>query len=352
MSELSNYLEDELLDHVLGGGDYTAPDPLYLALADATVNDATTGTTISEPSGNNYSRDSETNNATNFPAASGGAKASGAEFTFPTPSGSWGTITDMAFVDAATNGNMLAYTALAASKVISNGNTVRFASGAITLAFKLKQMATYLANELLDHVWGNAAYSRPATVYIALFELGAANAFTADNTTDTFTDASHGLSDGDAVLVTNTGGALPSGLSEQTRYFIVNSTTNTFQLAIEPSGTAVSISDDGTGTQNWHASLKPDGTGATEATYTNYARVAVTNNATNFPASSGGSKANGIDFTFPSPSGASNELAEWAIFDASTSGNMLFYAPLTQRETPGDGDAIAFSTGNLTVALQ
>lgn len=352
MAELSNYLEDELLDHVLGGGDYTAPATLYLALATATVNDATTGTTITEPSGNNYGRDTVTNNATNFPAASAGSKSNGVEFTFPTPSGSWGTITDMAYADAATVGNLLAYTVLNASKVINNGNTVRFAIGALTLAFKLKQMATYLANELLDHVWGNAAYTRPATVYVALFKLGAANAFTTDHTTETLTDTAHGLSNGDPVLLTNSGGALPTGLSEQTRYFVVNKTDDTFQLSLEPGGSVVTFSSNGTGTNNWHAGLKADGTGATEADYTSYARAAVTNNGTNFPASSGGAKSNGADISFPSPTGASAELAEWAIFDASTSGNMLFFAPLTQRETPGIGDTVKFATGDLTVALQ
>jgi hypothetical protein len=47
----SDYLELELLDHVLGGADYSRPSPVHVALFTATPSDSGGGT---EVSGNNY----------------------------------------------------------------------------------------------------------------------------------------------------------------------------------------------------------------------------------------------------------------------------------------------------------
>jgi hypothetical protein len=71
----TNFLEDELLDHVFGASAYTAPVTLYFLASTTTISDDGTGAT--EPVGNNYSRTPVTNNLTNFPAASSGAKANG-----------------------------------------------------------------------------------------------------------------------------------------------------------------------------------------------------------------------------------------------------------------------------------
>lgn len=126
----SNYLELEVLDHVLGGADYTRPATVYVGLH--TADPGETGAT-GEVSGNNYSRASVTNNSTNWPAASGGSKSNGASITFATPSGSWGTVTHFSIWDAATTGNCLFKGALTASQTIGSGNAVSFGVGAITI---------------------------------------------------------------------------------------------------------------------------------------------------------------------------------------------------------------------------
>ncbi len=76
-------------------------------------------------------------------------------------------------------------------------------------------------------------------------------AFTAANATETFTSAAHGLSDGMCIQVKNSGGALPTGLSALTNYYVITATTNTFQLSATKAGSAVTISDDGSGTNTW-----------------------------------------------------------------------------------------------------
>lgn len=127
----SDYLEDELLDHVLGGADYTRPATVYVGLFTAAPTDAGGGT---EVSGNNYARVSVTNNATNFPASSGGAKANGTAITFDTPSGSWGTVVAMGIFDASSAGNLLAWADLAVNKSVSSGDVVAFAVGELDVS--------------------------------------------------------------------------------------------------------------------------------------------------------------------------------------------------------------------------
>lgn len=126
----SNYLENKVLDHVLGGSDYTRAATVYLALSTADPGEA--AGTIAEPSGNNYARLAVTNNATNFPAASSGSKSNGVDMTFATPSGTWGLVTHFAVFDASSGGNMLFYGALTVSKTINNTDTVLFPASSLT----------------------------------------------------------------------------------------------------------------------------------------------------------------------------------------------------------------------------
>ena len=81
--------------------------------------------------------------------------------------------------------------------------------------------------------------------------------FTADNATDVFTLASHGLANGTAVEVRNSGGALPASLEIDTEYYIVTATANTFQLSATSGGAALGITTDGTGTNTLYKSTRP-----------------------------------------------------------------------------------------------
>jgi hypothetical protein len=131
MGSFNNYLEDEILDHIFGGAAWSAPASTYIGLSTADPTDDASG--VAEPSGNGYARVNFTNNATNWPAASGGAKANGVAVTFPEASGSWGTITHFFINDAATAGNYLAHGALTASKVVDSGDTISFPIGDIDI---------------------------------------------------------------------------------------------------------------------------------------------------------------------------------------------------------------------------
>jgi len=64
--------------------------------------------------------------------------------------------------------------------------------------------------------------------------------------TDTITITSHGFSDDDIVYFS--GSDIPAGLIANTKYYIVNSTINTFKVSTSVGGTGVDITSTGTGT--------------------------------------------------------------------------------------------------------
>jgi hypothetical protein len=127
----TNYLELKLLDLVLGEIAFTSPATVYLALHTA---DPTEVGNVAEVSGNAYARVAVTNNATNFPAASGGSKSLNVDQTFPTPTpAGWGVVTHFSIWDASSAGNCLIYGALTASKTINAGDVVKFTATNLTV---------------------------------------------------------------------------------------------------------------------------------------------------------------------------------------------------------------------------
>lgn len=124
----ADFLENELLDHVWGNAAFSPAATLYVGLSTTTPNDD--GTNITEPSGGAaYARVAVTNNATNWPAASGGAKSNGIAIDFPTATGSWGTVTHFFVADAGAGGNIYGSGALTVAKTIDSGDTASFAIG-------------------------------------------------------------------------------------------------------------------------------------------------------------------------------------------------------------------------------
>jgi hypothetical protein len=120
---ISTYLANELLDHCFGNAAFSAPATVYVALFTVAPTAGGGGT---EVTGGSYARVSVTNNATNFPAASGQIKRNGTSITFPTPTADWapsGTpVIGAALFDASTSGNMLIYGVFTTSRVIVNGD--------------------------------------------------------------------------------------------------------------------------------------------------------------------------------------------------------------------------------------
>lgn len=126
----STYLANKVLDHVLGGGDYTRPATVYLALFTVAPSDSGGGT---EVSGNAYARKAVTNDSTNFPAASAGSKTLATDVVWPAPTGSWGTVVAVALFDASTAGNLLYWTTIS-GVAVSSGSSPIFVGGSLTFS--------------------------------------------------------------------------------------------------------------------------------------------------------------------------------------------------------------------------
>jgi len=85
-----------------------------------------TTATFNEVSGNGYARVSYANNTTNFPAPGGANPTSGTNaniISFPTATGSWGTIAAITIHDAATGGNVIAFAYLSKYLTVTSGIT-------------------------------------------------------------------------------------------------------------------------------------------------------------------------------------------------------------------------------------
>lgn len=131
--------ERAIADSQFGGGSTTwAPTTWHVGLS--TTTPSTDGTGFTEPVGGSYARSAQTNNATNFPAAStsGGTttKANGTVFAFPTPTGNWGLITHFGFFTASSGGQPEYWFKLDAAITVQSGNTpVQFDIGQLIMVF-------------------------------------------------------------------------------------------------------------------------------------------------------------------------------------------------------------------------
>lgn len=131
MGAFTDYLENEMLDHLFGSA-FSAPTSVWMALSTSTPTDA--GGNVTEPSGNGYARVEIGNSSTNWNAASSGTVTNKTAITFPEASGSWGTVTHFVLYDASTAGNALIWGALTASKAIGTGDTASFAIGSLSIS--------------------------------------------------------------------------------------------------------------------------------------------------------------------------------------------------------------------------
>lgn len=122
MSSFSDFLEDELLDHVFRNAAYTSPSAVYLALYTAAPTDSGGGT---EVSGSGYARQAIT-----FGASSGGAIANTAAVEFTASGGNFGTVVAVGIFDASSAGNLLAWDGIT-SAVVNDTDTLTFPIGDI-----------------------------------------------------------------------------------------------------------------------------------------------------------------------------------------------------------------------------
>ena len=162
MSSFSDYLELEILDHVLGVGVYIQPSGIWLGLSTADPLDDGSG--LAEPVGNGYARKQHDN----WTTAAGRLVKNDGVIEFAEATGAWGNITHFAIFDAVSAGNMLAHGILPTDPTVVSGDNVSIKDEDVIVKFNANGVSNYLANALLDHIFLVASYTPAANLYVAL----------------------------------------------------------------------------------------------------------------------------------------------------------------------------------------
>lgn len=133
---LSNFLENKLLEHTFGKTSYTMPTisaALFTSTATGPGGELEAGTLTNEVANSGaYARVAVP--GASIQAASGGSITTSADITWPTATGAWGTIRWVALMDSATlgAGNILWYGQLTADKTIASGDVFKILAGQLT----------------------------------------------------------------------------------------------------------------------------------------------------------------------------------------------------------------------------
>lgn len=89
-----------------------------------------------------------------------------------------------------------------------------------------------------------------------------------------------------------------------------------------------------------------DAGSGTEVSGSAYARQSAT-----FASPSGGASSTSADIQFPQATGNWGTVGWFGIFDALTTGNLMYHGALTASKTIETGDVFKIASGNLTVTL-
>lgn len=129
MANISNYLEELLLNVVFNKGSYTGSD-VYLALY---VTDPTEADVGIEVSGGGYTRQ-----VVSFTSASqgdnGACVTNSSDVEYPAATSDWGTVTHVGVRDSLTEGNLLYYGLLSVPKTITTGDVLKILVGNLALS--------------------------------------------------------------------------------------------------------------------------------------------------------------------------------------------------------------------------
>jgi hypothetical protein len=130
MAEMSNFLENALINATLRNTTYTSVATVYVSLWTSNPGDDASGTEVST-SGTSYAR-----TAVTFGAPSNGVSLNSADVTFPTATASWGTVGWIGINDSTSGPNLLYHTALDTAKAIDSGDIFKISTGnlSVTLA--------------------------------------------------------------------------------------------------------------------------------------------------------------------------------------------------------------------------
>ncbi|HQR20121.1 MAG TPA: hypothetical protein PKV98_04605 [Burkholderiaceae bacterium] len=128
MSNASDWLENQIIDHIFRTATFAKPTALWVALCTSAPTDAGGGT---EVVGGSYARVNLPPLNTNWTATqggtagassgTGGVTANAVTIQFAAPTADWGTVTHFKLMDQNAGGNMLIWGVITAPQNIVNG---------------------------------------------------------------------------------------------------------------------------------------------------------------------------------------------------------------------------------------
>jgi len=179
MAGFSDYLENEILDHIMiSAASWTITSPCYIRLYSTSPNwdTGSGGTEITVANG--YDRKSLTMSSANWSAAADDTNGVACYISANqdwTATGDWsGTVVGCGIWDAATGGNLYYGNDLAVSKTVTSGDTFRIpaTTGFVVSVDKAAAagFSHYIKHEILDHVTkSDASWSAPAHTHWRLY---------------------------------------------------------------------------------------------------------------------------------------------------------------------------------------
>lgn len=94
-----------------------------------------------------------------------------------------------------------------------------------------------------------------------------------------------------------------------------------------------------------------DGTGATEPSTGSYARVAFTNDKTNWGTAASASLTNSAAVTFVESTASWGTITHVGLWDAASAGNLWFFDVLTPSRSVASATTVLFAIGSITVNM-
>src|SRR5262245_41688257 len=147
MAGLSDGSENKLLNVIFNQTNWTAPTAIYMSLHTADPGD--TGTNEHASSGG-YARVDCTSS---FPTATGtgGSISNDVQINFPTATADWTTVTHWGIWDASTSGNFLLGGSLTTPRTATTGTQEQVLVGALTITATWEAAVTLLFMDSFDH---------------------------------------------------------------------------------------------------------------------------------------------------------------------------------------------------------
>lgn len=128
----SVYLENKVLDALLGITTYTPPATLYFGLlSDSNSQSQRAAGTFTELTGSGYARVAFSNTTANFAGASSGSKSNGGYIQFPAATAAWLQANALAIFDAPSGGNLLWCGDLTLPKTAALYDAIYFPAGSV-----------------------------------------------------------------------------------------------------------------------------------------------------------------------------------------------------------------------------